>query len=190
MVLLYTNFIRVSWLRNHNILSAFWWRYWLISFGLSMTYSKSDALCSFRKDRLLTVPLIKFTLSSEFDCLIIWISPRLNFWYNSLKGPVWENPSVVNMLTSPKHCWNLNESYFYILFSLFWGELRGKTSLLVRSKILGMFLDTLTADDKYSRHYRKNFAQLIEMQLCKMEKHFSQFFIAFPKCTWNSNRFS
>ena len=40
-------------------------------------------------------------------------------------------------------------------------------SLLLRSEILGLFIETLIVDNKYSRHYKKNFAQAIEMQLCK-----------------------
>ena len=52
--------------------------------------------------------------------------------------------------------------------------------LLVTSEILGLFVKTLTADDKYSRHNRENFAQQIQMQLFPKQKTFSQFFIAFP----------
>ena len=33
-----------------------------------------------------------------------------------LRSPVSERPSAVNMLKSPKHCWNLNGSSF-IMFS-------------------------------------------------------------------------
>ena len=39
-----------------------------------------------------------------------------------------------------------------------------KISLFVRSEILGLFVKTLTADDKYFRHIRENLPQLIQMQ--------------------------
>ena len=37
-----------------------------------------------------------------------------------------------------------------------------ETSLLVISEILGLFVDTLTADDKYSPHKGENFLQIIQ----------------------------
>lgn len=49
-------------------------------------------------------------------------------------------------------------------------------SLLLRSEILGLFIETLIVDNKYSRHYKENFAQAIEMQLCKKLFFLSQFF--------------
>ena len=54
-------------------------------------------------------------------------------------------------------------------------------SLLVRSEILGLFVNILTADYKYSRYYSENFTQPIQMQLFKKPKAFSQMFIAFQK---------
>ena len=41
-----------------------------------------------------------------------------------------------------------------ILYRLSW-----KTSLLVRSEILGLFVNTFTADDKYSCHNREKFLE-------------------------------
>ena len=35
-------------------------------------------------------------------------------------------------------------------------ELHSEMSLLVRSPILGLFVNTLTGNNKYSRHYREN----------------------------------
>ena len=42
----------------------------------------------------------------------------------------------------------------------------------------------LTADNKYSRSYRHNFAQQVQTPLSPKEKTFSGFFIAFPKSAW------
>ena len=45
--------------------------------------------------------------------------------------------------------------------------------LLDRSETLGLFLNTLTADDKYSRHNIGNSLQETEMQLCQKPNNFS-----------------
>ena len=47
------------------------------------------------------------------------------------------------------------------------------------SKMLELFLDTFTADDKYSRHHRENFRQQIQMHLPQKPKTFFQHSIAF-----------
>ena len=38
-------------------------------------------------------------------------------------------------------------------------------SLLVICEILGLFLNTLTVDDKYFHHYRENFEQPVQKEL-------------------------
>ena len=49
--------------------------------------------------------------------------------------------------------------------------------------MLGQFVNSLTADDKYSRQNRENFLQEIQMQLSQKPKTFTQFFIAFLDST-------
>ena len=78
--------------------------------------------------------------------------------------------------------WNLHEST-YIFFSSFSDELSSKKPLLVRQKVLGLFANTLAADEKYSGHYRENFAQPIQKELSKKLNVFSQIFIALMKST-------
>ena len=58
-------------------------------------------------------------------------------------------------------------------------------SALVTSEIFRLFLNTLTPDDKYSRHYMQIFWQKIQTPLSKKGKTFCGFFIAFPKCELN-----
>ena len=48
-------------------------------------------------------------------------------------------------------------------------------------KILRLFVNTLTADNMYSRCNVHNF----ETPLSQKQKTFYQFFIAFLKCAWN-----
>ena len=52
-----------------------------------------------------------------------------------------------------------------------------------------MFLNTLTADDKYSRLNRDNLTKPIRTQLSRKQKAFSRFFLAFSKSTLNFEHF-
>ena len=57
--------------------------------------------------------------------------------------------------------------------------------LLVTFEMLGIFVNALTAYDKYSRHDREKSWQQIPMGLSQKQKTFSQFFIAFLNFTSN-----
>ena len=70
---------------------------------------------------------------------------------------------------------------FYLIVSSFWKKLSVKTSLLVRSEILRLFVNTFTTDDKYSRDERQNLPELIQMQLPRKSKTFKQIFTMFLK---------
>ena len=61
--------------------------------------------------------------------------------------------------------------------------------MLVICKILGLFLNTLTEDDKYCLLYRDNLTQPIEILLSLKQKTFSGFFSAFLKSTLNLEHF-
>ena len=52
-----------------------------------------------------------------------------------------------------------------------------------------MFVNTLTADDKYSLLNRDNLTQENRTQLSQKQKAFSQFFLAFSKYTLNFEDF-
>ena len=64
-----------------------------------------------------------------------------------------------------------------------------KKSVLVRCKALQVFVNTLTADDKYSPLNRDNLTQPIRTQLSQKQQAFSEFFLAFSKCTLNFEHF-
>ena len=64
-----------------------------------------------------------------------------------------------------------------------------KKSALVRSKILGLFVDKLTAEYTYSRRHMQSFTKQVQMPLSLKQKPFSGFFIAFLKSTWNGKHF-
>ena len=51
--------------------------------------------------------------------------------------------------------------------------------------MLTLFVNTLTAYDKYSRRNMLNFTQQLEAPLSQKRKTFSRFFLAFLKCAVN-----
>ena len=60
-----------------------------------------------------------------------------------------------------------------------------KKSLLVIHKILTLFVDTLTVNDKHYLLQRDNLPQPIQMQLCQKQRNYSEFFFAFLKAQLN-----
>ena len=68
-------------------------------------------------------------------------------------------------------------------------KLSWKKSALVRSKILGLFVNTLTAEYTYSGRNMQNLTQQVQTLLSLKQKTFSGFFIAFLKSTWNGEHF-
>ena len=96
-----------------------------------------------------------------------------------LKSPISEHRLTHNMLRSQKYGWNLHGKTF-LMFHHHYEENSWKMPLLVISKILGLFLNTLPADDKYSFRNSENLPQPIQMQLSK-KKHFLNFLLHF----WN-----
>ena len=56
-------------------------------------------------------------------------------------------------------------------------------------EMLRLFVNALTADDKYSGSNMQNLQQPFQTPLSHKKKTFSWFFIAFLKCTWNLEHF-
>ena len=61
--------------------------------------------------------------------------------------------------------------------------------MLVLAKMLRVFFDTLTADDKYFPLNRDNLLQPIQILLSQKQKTLSQFFFALLKSTLNFEHF-
>ena len=68
-------------------------------------------------------------------------------------------------------------------------KLSWKKSVLVRSKILGLFVNTLTAEYTYSRRNMQTLTEEVQTPLSLKQKTFSGFLIAFLKSTWNGEYF-
>ena len=61
--------------------------------------------------------------------------------------------------------------------------------MLVLCKILGLFVNTLSEDDRYCLLYKDNLLQPIQILLSQKQKTFSQFFSPFLKSTLNFEHF-
>ena len=80
------------------------------------------------------------------------------------------------------------ESFDKITLSI-WVKLIQESSLLLIFELLRVFIQTLTADHKYSLCYIWNQQVLYQMQLYEKLKIFSRFFISFSKYSWNFEHF-
>ena len=78
---------------------------------------------------------------------------------------------------------------YYPIFPWIWDKLSWKKSALVRSKIVGLFVNTLTAEYTYSRRNMQTFTQHIQTPLSLKQTTFSGCFIAFLKSKLNGEHF-
>ena len=69
------------------------------------------------------------------------------------------------------------------------GYIELEKSALVRSKILGLFDNSLNSEYTYSRRNMQTLTQQVQTPLSLKQKTFSRFFIAFLKYTWNGEHF-
>ena len=79
--------------------------------------------------------------------------------------------------------------HYYPLFSSIRGKLSCKKSPSVWYEILRLFVNALTADDKYSDSNMQNLQKQFQTPASQKQKTFSLFFIAFLKCAWNLESF-
>ena len=79
--------------------------------------------------------------------------------------------------------------HYYPLFSSIRDKLSWKKSSSVWYEILRLFVNTLTADDKYSGSNMQNLQQQLQTALSQKQRIVSGFFIPFLECTWNLEHF-
>ena len=79
--------------------------------------------------------------------------------------------------------------HYYPPFSSIRGKWSCKKSPSVWYEILRLFVNALTADDKYSGSNMQNFKQQFQTPLSQNQKTFSQLFVGFLKCAWNLEHF-
>ena len=126
---------------------------------------------------------------------VSWPNYFPNYWswktwlLKRLKGLAFEHNSLMNVLTGSKHCWN-PQGTTITLFSrqseVNWVR---KSPPSVWYEMLRLFVNALTADDKYSGSNMQNLRQQFQTPLSRKQRTFSVFFIAFLKCAWNLENF-
>ena len=79
--------------------------------------------------------------------------------------------------------------HYYPLSSSIRSKLSCKKSPSVWYEILSLFVNALTADDKYSDSNMQNFRQQFQTPLSQKQKTLSGFFIAYLKYAWNLEHF-
>ena len=125
--------------------------------------------------------------------VLAWSFPKLLFpkevttetsWRSCFRTPF--GNQRVNAFQTPL---KVGRHHYYPFFRWISGKLsRRKTALLI-SKILRLFANPLTADDKNPCRDMQNFLQQIQTLLSQKRKTLSRFFIAFLKCAWNLETF-
>ena len=91
------------------------------------------------------------------------------------------NEHIHGSQTLPKSGWQ----QFYTRFPLIRYKLSWKTYVSIRSKILGLFVNTLTPVNMYSPHNWEKFPQQLQRQICQKGKIISGIFNSFFKDKWN-----
>ena len=93
------------------------------------------------------------------------------------------------MLSGTRQYWNLNGTTFTAFIDHCEDNWVGKNRLIVICKFLRLFLNTLTANDRYPLLDRDKLRQPIQMQLSQKLSTFSQFVSAFLKGRLNFEHF-
>ena len=75
--------------------------------------------------------------------------------------------------------------HFYPNLPSIQDKLSSETCLKIISKVLGLFLNTMMADNIYSPHNWQKFPKQFQRQLSQKGKIIFGIFIAFLKSTWN-----
>ena len=82
-----------------------------------------------------------------------------------------------------------SRNHFHTTIPLIWGRTSRKRLVLVRSEVLGQFVNTITAVYNYIRQNLENLRQQVQTQISLKPKTFSGFFIALMNSTLNLEYF-
>ena len=136
---------------------------------------------------------VKFTTFWEKRWVLAYLFPKLLFRKEvatetsrrSCFRTPFGNQRVNGFQTPVKVVTHHSDSFIpWISVKLSW-----KKTALLWLKILRLFVNTFTADKRYSCSNMQNFLQQLQTLLSKKRKTLSGFFIAFLKCAWNLQYF-
>ena len=96
-----------------------------------------------------------------------------------LKSPTSENPSRSDIVKRAETRLKSERQYVYQIYWSLWRQLGLIKFLSVICKFSGLFVNSLTANDKYSLLNRSNLYQQFQMQLSQKPKIMFNFFLPF-----------
>ena len=159
--------LKCNYLKNENLFLKFFFYFWILHQILNILKEKMIAI-AYVFPKLQTVKIFVRIMSQE---------------HRFRTGLVSQHVKATQLL--PKSPW---ERLYHVL-SWFSGKLIWNMSPLVLGEILGIFVNTLTADGKYPVHGCGNLQLPIQMQLSEKPKSFSEFFVPFLQHTPNFRHF-
>ena len=94
-------------------------------------------------------------------------------------------PFCSERVNEPQKLLKSAEKYFYLTFSSCWDRLSQKKLFLIRSEILDLLDNMLSANYEYSWSNRENLHLAIQINLSEKSSLFSGVFCPFLECTLN-----
>ena len=94
-----------------------------------------------------------------------------------LKSLFSEHPARINVVNGRKKLFKVRPKHLYHIYWSLFRQFRFENCLWVIWKILGLFVNPFTANNKYSFLSRGNLLQHVQMQLSRKLKIFSNFFL-------------
>ena len=134
---------KCSYLKNETFFLKFWFFFWNIHQILNIL------------KKIMIVIAITFPILQTVKFLVKPISKKLHFRTS------FDSQYIKSSQTLVESWWE----HFHNIFSSLWGELIWKISPLAIWKILAVFVNTLTPDDRYPLPDYENLALPIQMQL-------------------------
>ena len=155
--------LRCNYLKNEKIFLNFWFHFWNLHQISNILKEKMFVIANvFAK--LQTAKNLVRTLSKKR-----WFRTRFDS----------QHMKVSEILGK-----SLRECFCHV-FSSSSGIFIWKMSPLVLGEILGVFVNTLTANDKYPAEDCDNLPVSMQMELSKKRKCFSESFVPFLESTWS-----
>ena len=137
-----------------------------------------DSILNNFKKKVTLIPHVFLILRTRKN-VFIWMSKKYRFRQPFDKYHGIRTKTLLK--SEPLHLYHIDWSL--------WKWLGLKKSLLIIFKMLGLFVNPLTVDDKYCLLKRGNLLQHFQMQLSQKRKTFAEFFFAFSEFRFNFERF-
>ena len=160
---IYSNIFRCSYLRNEK---------YFLNFFLNFL-NLDTILKIFKKEMTLRADVFLDLRTRKNRTKESCVRRTFHKWHGKRAERLWTKTLVKS-----------ERQHLYHIYWSLWSQFKLKKSLWVISKILGLFVSPLTADDKYSLFNRGNLLQHVLIQLSQKPKTFSEFFLHLLNLDW------